>query len=45
MFLPQVAGDALAADGIHDGDLLVVDRALPPPAGSVVMAVAVAWAG
>jgi len=38
-FLLRVAGDALAADGIHDGDLLVVDRALPPTAGSVVVAV------
>ena len=38
-FLIRVAGDALAADGIHDGDLVVVDRALPPVAGSVVVAV------
>lgn len=38
-FLIRVAGDALAADGIHDGDLLVVDRALPPVAGSLVVAV------
>lgn len=38
-FLLRVAGDALAADGIHDGDLLVVDRALPPTAGSLVVAV------
>ena len=38
-FLMRVSGDALAAEGIHDGDLLVVDRALPPTAGSVVVAV------
>jgi len=38
-FLIRVSGDALAADGIHDGDLVVVDRALPPVAGSVVVAV------
>jgi DNA polymerase V len=38
-FLLRVAGDALAADGIHDGDLVVIDRALPPTAGSVVVAV------
>jgi DNA polymerase V len=38
-FLLRVAGDALAEAGIHDGDLLVVDRAVPPLAGSVVVAV------
>ena len=38
-FLVRVAGDGLAGAGIHDGDLLVVDRALPPTAGSVVVAV------
>jgi DNA polymerase V len=38
-FLLRVSGDALAAEGIHDGDLLVVDRALPPTAGSLVVAV------
>lgn len=38
-FLIRVAGNALAETGIHDGDLLVVDRAVPPLAGSVVLAV------
>ena len=38
-FLLRVAGDALAEAGIHDGDLLVVDRAVPPTAGSIVVAV------
>ena len=38
-FLMRVQGDALAGAGIHDGDLLVVDRAAPPSTGSLVVAV------
>ena len=38
-FLVRVGGDALAAEGIHDGDLLVVDRAGPATTGSIVVAV------
>ena len=38
-FLMRVSGDALAAEGIRDGDLLVVDRAAPVTAGSLVVAV------
>ena len=38
-FLLRVAGEALADAGIHDGDLLVMDRAVPPLAGNVVLAV------
>jgi len=38
-FLVRVAGDSLAGAGIRDGDLLVVDRALPPATGSLVVAV------
>lgn len=38
-FLVRVTGDALAEAGLHDGDLLVMDRATPPLAGSVVLAV------
>lgn len=38
-FLVRVAGDGLAGDGLHDGDLLVVDRAAPPSTGSLVVAV------
>jgi DNA polymerase V len=38
-FLVRVAGDCLAGAGIHDGDLLVVDRATPPSTGSLVVAV------
>jgi len=38
-FLVRVAGDCLAGAGIHDGDLLVVDRAAPPSTGTLVVAV------
>jgi DNA polymerase V len=38
-FLMRVAGDAMAASGIRDGDELVVDRAATPRDGSVVVAV------
>ena len=38
-FLVRARGDSLAGAGIHDGDLLVVDRAVPPTAGSIVVAV------
>jgi DNA polymerase V len=36
-FLVRVTGEALAEAGLHDGDLLVMDRATPPLAGSVVL--------
>ncbi len=38
-FLVRVTGDALADAGLHDGDLLVMDRATPPLAGNVVLAI------
>ncbi len=38
-FLMRVAGSAMAASGIHDGDELVVDRTATPRNGSVVVAV------
>ena len=38
-FLLRVTGDALAGAGLRDGDLLVMDRATPPLAGNVVLAV------
>ena len=38
-FLVRVTGEALADAGLHDGDLLVMDRATPPLAGSVVLTV------
>ena len=38
-FLMRVNGDAMAAAGIHHGDLLIIDRSLGPRSGSVVVAV------
>jgi DNA polymerase V len=38
-FFVRVAGDSMQEAGIHSGDVLIVDRALPPSDGSVVIAV------
>jgi len=38
-FLMRVTGDSLTDAGIHDGDLLVMDGAAPPLAGSVALAI------
>ncbi|MDD2721037.1 MAG: translesion error-prone DNA polymerase V autoproteolytic subunit [Gallionella sp.] len=38
-FFMRVAGESMCGMGIYDGDLLVVDRALPATPGSVVIAV------
>ena len=38
-FLMRVTGDSLIEAGLHDGDLLVMDRVTPPLAGSVALAV------
>ncbi len=38
-FFVRVQGDSMTGAGIQDGDLLVVDRALEPRPGSVVVAV------
>ena len=38
-FLMRVDGDAMHGDGIHHGDLLVVDRSVGPRSGSTVVAV------
>ncbi len=38
-FFMRVAGESMRGLGIFDGDLLVVDRALPAPHGCVVIAV------
>ena len=38
-FLLRVAGDTLAGAGLHDGDLLVMDRVTPPLAGSVALTI------
>jgi SOS-response transcriptional repressors (RecA-mediated autopeptidases) len=37
-FFVRAAGDSMLGAGIHDGDLLVVDRAVEAAAGRVVMA-------
>jgi DNA polymerase V len=37
-FFVRAAGDSMIRAGIHDGDLLVVDRSLTPGNGSVVIA-------
>lgn len=38
-FVVQVKGDSMTGAGIHDGDLLVVDRSLQPKPGKIVIAV------
>ena len=38
-FFLRVSGDSMTGAGIHDGDLLVVDRSLNPCPGRVVVAV------
>lgn len=38
-FFLRVQGDAMAAWGIRDRDLLIVDRSLPVKSGSIVVAV------
>lgn len=37
-FFVRVAGDSMVEAGIHSGDLLIVDRALEPADGKVVIA-------
>ncbi|MDC7703905.1 LexA family protein [Vogesella indigofera] len=37
-FMVRVSGDSMADAGIHHGDLLVVDRGLPPLHGHIVLA-------
>ncbi|MGC6483339.1 MAG: LexA family protein [Synechococcus sp.] len=38
-FFLRVSGDSMTGAGIHDGDLLVVDRSLNPRPGRIVVAV------
>ncbi len=38
-FFVRVAGDSMVGAGINDNDILVVDRALEPGSGSIVIAV------
>ncbi|MBZ0253898.1 MAG: hypothetical protein K8I02_11220, partial [Candidatus Methylomirabilis sp.] len=35
----RVSGDSMIGAGIHDGDLLIVDRSIEPADGKVVIAV------
>ena len=37
-FFVKVQGDSMIGEGIHDGDLLVVDRSLRPSNGDVIIA-------
>ena len=37
-FFVRVAGDSMIGAGIHDGDILIVDRSLEPLSGCVVVA-------
>lgn len=37
-FFCRADGDSMVGAGIHDGDLLVVDRSIPPQPGDVVVA-------
>ena len=37
-FFVKVQGDSMTGEGIHDGDLLVVDRSLRPASGDVIIA-------
>lgn len=37
-FFVRVAGDSMTEVGIHDGDILVVDRSVEPEGGDVVVA-------
>lgn len=38
-FFVRVSGDSMIDAGIHPGDLLIVDRSLPPHSGKIVIAV------
>ena len=37
-FFAKVQGESMAGKGIHDGDLLVVDRSLRPASGDIIIA-------
>ncbi len=36
-FFARVKGDSMINAGIHDGDILVIDRARPPQTGNIVV--------
>ncbi|MBN1517306.1 translesion error-prone DNA polymerase V autoproteolytic subunit [Candidatus Sumerlaeota bacterium] len=37
-YFVRVSGDSMTGAGIHDGDLLIVDRSITPADGSIVIA-------
>ncbi|MBQ7189702.1 MAG: translesion error-prone DNA polymerase V autoproteolytic subunit [Kiritimatiellae bacterium] len=37
-FFVRVSGNSMIGEGIHDGDLLVVDRSLRPASGDIIIA-------
>ena len=37
-FFVKVQGESMVGEGIHDGDLLAVDRSLRPASGDVIIA-------
>lgn len=37
-FLLKVSGDSMTGAGIHDGDILIVDKSLTPTPGKIVIA-------
>ncbi len=38
-FLARITGDSMTGAGIHPGDIITVDRAIPPADGHIVVAV------
>jgi DNA polymerase V len=38
-FFMRVRGDAMVGAGIHDGDIVIVDRSVKPASGKVIIAV------
>ncbi|MBC8310663.1 MAG: translesion error-prone DNA polymerase V autoproteolytic subunit [Phycisphaerales bacterium] len=38
-FFMRASGHSIVSEGIHDGDLLIVDRSITPTLGSIVVAV------
>jgi DNA polymerase V len=38
-FFVRVSGDSMIGAGLHPGDLLIVDRSIPPASGRIIIAV------
>ena len=36
-FFARIDGESMSADGVHDGDILVIDRSLSPRSGDMVV--------